>query len=75
MIEVSRDRMTAERFKELFKVGDVIAGYATMRHMLITGIGDTRFFYRDPEDRKDKEYMAMQHIFPWVLVSRGGVKV
>lgn len=73
-IEVSRHRMTPERFKELFQVGDIIAGYVTQKHMTITGIGDTRFFYKNTDDSRQKEYMAMQHVYPWTLVTRSGMR-
>lgn len=41
-----------EEFKQTFKVGDLIEGYATNKIVKITAIGNEKFLYIDPEHGK-----------------------
>lgn len=45
--------MTAEEFIETVKVGDYLKGYSTGKIVQVTGIGETRFFYRDEYRRSE----------------------
>ena len=53
-------RLTAEQFKQQFKVGDIIRGFTTRKRMLITGFGDYRFFYKNI--RSDNEVIKGEHV-------------
>ena len=59
------DKMTADRFKKTFKVGDVIIGFPTKLEMTITAIGESRFMYKSGE--KKEESIAAMNRYCWEL--------
>lgn len=64
--------MTGEEFRKKFKRGDILTGYSTGKRVRITGIGDTRFLYINPDEEnqpyKVRERIASMHGRHWRLV-------
>lgn len=59
--------MSIEEFKTTFKPGDFIQGWATKKVVEITGIGETRFFFKEHDHRRGKEFAQTIRV-PWLWV-------
>lgn len=58
---------TPERFKENFRVGDVIAGWRGGRLVEITAIGKNRFLYVEM-NQEDERVAKMDLVTGWAMV-------
>lgn len=60
-----REQITAEQFKERFKVGDTVIGWSTDKKITITGIGERRFLYKAIDYSPNKERVASMTVTAW----------